>query len=33
MFADAGFFGWIILGPSYPASNVPARADCPVCQT
>ena len=31
--ADAGFFGRIELGPPYPASDVPARADYPVCQT
>ena len=31
--ADAGFFDRITLGPPYPASNVPARADYPVCQT
>ena len=31
--ADAGFFGRITLGPPYPASDVPARADYPVCQT
>ena len=31
--ADAGFFGRITLGPPYPASNVPARANYPVCQT
>ena len=30
--ADAGFFGRITLGPPYPASNVPARADYPPCQ-
>ena len=30
--ADAGFFGRITLGPPYPASDVPARADYPVCQ-
>ncbi len=31
--ADAGFFDRITLGPPYPASNVPARGDYPVCQT
>ena len=31
--ADAGFFSRITLGPPYPASNVPARSDYPVCQT
>ena len=31
--ADAGFFGRIKLGPPYPASGEPARADYPVCQT
>ena len=31
--ADAGFFDRITLGPPYPASNVPARSDYPVCQT
>ena len=31
--ADAGFFERITLGPAYPTSNVPARADYPVCQT
>ena len=31
--ADAGFFDRITLGPPYPASDVPARADYPVCQT
>ena len=31
--ADARFFARITLGPPYPASNVPARADYPVCQT
>ena len=31
--ADAGFFDRITLGPPYPASGVPARADYPVCQT
>ena len=31
--ADAGFFSRITLGPPYPASDVPARADYPVCQT
>ena len=30
--ADAGFFGRITEGPAYPATNVPARADYPVCQ-
>ena len=30
--ADAGFFGRITLGPPYPASDVPARDDYPVCQ-
>ena len=30
--ADAGFFDRITLGPPYPASNVPARDDYPVCQ-
>ena len=31
--ADAGFFDRITLGPPYPASSVPARADYPVCRT
>ena len=31
--ADAGFFDRITLGPPYPASNVPARGDYPVCLT
>ena len=31
--ADAGFFERITLGPPYPSSGVPARADYPVCQT
>ena len=31
--ADAGFFERVTLGPPYPASDVPARADYPVCQT
>ena len=31
--ADAGFFERITLGPPYPASGEPARADYPVCQT
>ena len=31
--ADAGFFGRITLGPPYPSSGVPPRADYPVCQT
>ena len=31
--ADAGFFERITLGPPYPASGVPPRADYPVCQT
>ena len=31
--ADAAFFARITLGPPYPASGVPARADYPVCQT
>ena len=31
--ADAGFFDRITLGPPYPASNVPARSDYPVCRT
>ena len=31
--ADAGFFERITLGPPYPASGVPPRADYPVCRT
>ena len=31
--ADAGFFERITMGPPYQASDVPARADYPVCQT
>ena len=31
--ADAGFFERITLGPPYPVSDVPERADYPVCQT
>ena len=31
--ADAGFFERVTLGPPYPASDVPARVDYPVCQT
>ncbi len=31
--ADAGFFDRITLGPPYPSSGVPPRADYPVCQT
>ena len=31
--ADAGFFERITQGPPYPASDVPARADYPVCRT
>ena len=31
--ADAGFFERIDMGPAYPASDAPARADYPVCQT
>ncbi len=31
--ADAGFFERIALGPPYPVSTLPARADYPVCQT
>ena len=31
--ADAGFFERITLGPPYPASGTPPRADYPVCQT
>ena len=31
--ADAGFFERITLGPPYPSSGVPPRADYPVCQT
>ncbi len=30
--ADADFFARITLGPSYPASSVPARADYPDCR-
>lgn len=31
--ADAGFFNRITLGPPYPASSVPPRADHTACQT
>ena len=31
--ADVGFFERITEGPPYPASDVPARGDYPVCQT
>ncbi len=31
--ADAGFFDRTTQGPVYPATDVPERADYPVCQT
>ena len=31
--ADAAYFERITMGPPYPPSGVPARADYPVCST